>query len=198
MNEDFLKQIQTQFERLQKMYDMNEESADEAELRELMQSDFDGLTDEIWSISKIKKLNYKKIHPKAVAPKYNYPTDSGFDLYSVEEVVIPPFGRALIPTGLVLQFDEGFEIQIRPKSGLAINQGLTVLNTPGTVDQGYTGEIQVIIFNTNDKEVKISEGMKVAQGVLCPVQNGKFVSVEEITDIQNKDRGDKGFGSTGI
>jgi dUTP pyrophosphatase len=119
-------------------------------------------------------------------------------LYSVEEIVIPPFGRALIPTGLVLQFDEGFEIQIRPKSGLAINQGLTVLNTPGTVDQGYTGEIQVIIFNTNDKEVKISEGMKVAQGVLCPVQNGKFVSVEEITDIQNKDRGDKGFGSTGI
>lgn len=198
MEQDFLKQIQTQFERLQKMYDMNEEDADESLLREALQTDFDGLTEELWAMSKVKKLHYKKIHPKAVEPKYNYPTDSGFDLYSVEEVVIPPFGRALVPTGLVLQFDEGFEIQVRPKSGLAINQGLTVLNTPGTVDQGYTGEIQVIIFNTNDKEVKISEGMKIAQGVLCPVQNGKFVSVEEISDIKNKDRGDKGFGSTGI
>lgn len=198
MQDDFLKQIQTQFERLQKMYDMNAEDLEESDLTESIQSDFDGLTEELWAMSKVKKLHYKKIHPKAVAPKYNFPTDSGFDLYSVEEIIIPPFGRALVPTGLVVQFDEGFELQIRPKSGLAINQGLTVLNSPGTVDQGYTGEIQVIVFNTNDKEVKILEGMKVAQGVLCPVQNGKFVSVEEITEVKNKDRGNNGFGSTGI
>ena len=198
MQDDFLKQIQTQFERLQKMYDMNAEDLEGSDLTESIQSDFDGLTEELWAMSKVKKLHYKKIHPKAVAPKYNFPSDSGFDLYSVEEIIIPPFGRALVPTGLVVQFDEGFELQIRPKSGLAINQGLTVLNSPGTVDQGYTGEIQVIVFNTNDKEVKILEGMKVAQGVLCPVQNGKFVSVEEITEVKNKDRGDNGFGSTGI
>jgi dUTP pyrophosphatase len=81
---------------------------------------------------------------------------------------------------------------------LAIKQGLTVLNTPGTVDQGYTGEIQVIVFNTNNTTVTIQKGMKVAQAVLCPVVQGKFVSLEKVEQIGEKDRGDNGFGSTGI
>ena len=143
-------------------------------------------------------MNIKKINKDAVLPNYNYPSDSGFDLYSTEDIIIPPFGRALVPTGLVVQFDEGLELQIRPKSGLAINQGLTVLNTPGTVDQGYTGEIQVIIFNTNNHNVTITKGMKIAQGVLCPVVNGKFVKIIEVDSLESRDRGNKGFGSTGI
>jgi dUTP pyrophosphatase len=143
-------------------------------------------------------LRFVKCHPDAVSPKYNYPTDSGFDLFSTQEILLPPFGRALVPTGLKVSFDEGLELQIRPKSGLAINQGITVLNTPGTVDAGYTGEIKVIVFNTNNHDFTITKGMKVAQGVFAPVLNGRFVNFETVNEILEKDRGDNGFGSTGI
>ena len=144
------------------------------------------------------KLLVKRIHPDAVLPKYVYPSDSGFDLHSTEEITISAFGRALIPTGLQVQFGEGLEIQVRTKSGLAINQGLMVLNSPGTVDQGYSGEIKVPIFNANDGMVTIKKGMKVAQAVLCPVLNGKFVSIEEVDKLSETDRGANGFGSSGI
>jgi dUTP pyrophosphatase len=143
-------------------------------------------------------LKVKKLNPDAVLPKYNYPSDSGFDLHSVEDIIIPAFGRAFVPTGLSFQFSEGLEIQVRTKSGLAINQGLMVLNSPGTVDQGYSGEIKVIIFNTNNATVTIPKGMKVAQAVLCPVLNGKFVDLVEVDTFEETDRGSNGFGSTGI
>jgi len=116
----------------------------------------------------------------------------------VEEINIPPFGRALIPTGIKLSIPEEYEIQIRPKSGLALNQGLTVLNTPGTVDSGYVGEIKVIVFNTNNATVTVSKGMKIAQAVLCPVMCGKYVSIELMDNVGDKDRMDNGFGSTGL
>lgn len=144
------------------------------------------------------RLKFTKIHPDAVEPKYNYETDSGFDLHSIEEVEIAPFGRKLIRTGLKFSIPNGCEIQVRPKSGLALKQGLTVLNTPGTVDQGYTGEIMVIVFNANAVSFKIEKGMKIAQAVLCPVYNGKMVDLHQVIEIDEKDRGDKGFGSTGI
>ena len=143
-------------------------------------------------------LGFVKLHPDAITPKYNYETDSGFDLHSVEEVVIPPFGRALVPTGISFDIKDGYEIQVRSKSGLAINQGLMILNSPGTVDNGYTGEVKGIIFNTNNHPVTITKGMKIGQAVLCPVVNGKWVELVEKNKINNKDRGDKGFGSTGI
>jgi dUTP pyrophosphatase len=143
-------------------------------------------------------LGYKKLHSDAVAPKYNYPSDSGFDLYSTEEVILEPFGRALIPTGLSFDIKDGFEIQVRSKSGLAINQGLMCLNSPGTVDNGYTGEVKVILFNTNNTEFKVTKGMKVAQAVLCPVVNGSWVDLQEKDEVSDKDRADNGFGSTGI
>ena len=145
-----------------------------------------------------RKINFEVVSDKVVYPKYAYPSDSGFDLHSIEELTIPSFGRSLVRTGLKFSFDEGFELQIRPKSGLALKQGLTVLNTPGTVDQGYTGEVQVIVFNTTDKPVTITEGMKIAQAVLCPVMPGKYVTFEQVVNILDKDRGDNGFGSTGI
>ena len=143
-------------------------------------------------------LKFVKCHPDAVSPSYNYPTDSGFDLHSILEIVIPPFGRALIPTGLKFDIDEGYELQVRTKSGLAINHGLIVLNSPGTVDCGYTGEVQVIVFNTNQTEFIITKGMKVAQAVLSPVVNGRWVQLMEVENVIEKDRGDNGFGSTGI
>jgi len=143
-------------------------------------------------------LNFAKNNNDAVSPYYNYETDSGFDLYSVVDVTIEPFGRALIPTGLSFDIKDGYEIQVRSKSGLALNQGLMVLNSPGTIDNGYTGEVKVIIFNTNPNPIKITNGMKIAQAVICPVINGKWVNIQQVDVIEDKDRNSNGFGSTGI
>jgi dUTP pyrophosphatase len=143
-------------------------------------------------------LNYTKLNSDAVTPKYNYDSDSGFDLYSTEQVIIEGFGRALVPTGLSFDIGETHEIQVRSKSGLAINEGLMVLNSPGTVDSGYNGEIKVIIFNTNKNQYIIPKGMKIAQAVLCPVVGGLWVNLVESNSIKNKERGSNGFGSTGI
>ena len=129
---------------------------------------------------------------------YNYDSDSGFDLYSSEEVVIPSLGRALVPTGVNFQIPKDFEIQIRPKSGLALNYGLTVLNTPGTIDEGYTGEVKVIVFNTSSESVTITKGMKIAQAVVARCITGRWVILEKAEKIKSGDRGDNGFGSTGI
>jgi dUTP pyrophosphatase len=156
-----------------------------------IQSEFDDYTPKL-------ELGYTKLHDDAVEPKYNYESDSGFDLHSTEEIVIPPFGRALVPTGISLDINDGFEVQVRSKSGLALNQGLMCLNSPGTVDNGYTGEVKAIIFNTNKEPFTITKGMKVAQAVLCPVVNGKWVELVQKGTIENKERGENGFGSTGI
>jgi dUTP pyrophosphatase len=143
-------------------------------------------------------LGFTKLHLDAVTPSYNYASDSGFDLYSVEDVTIEGLGRGLVPTGLSFDIKDGYEIQVRSKSGLAINQGLMCLNSPGTVDNGYTGEVKVIIFNTNKEPFTITKGMKVAQAVLCPVVNGGWVYLDEKNEVAKKDRNDNGFGSTGI
>jgi dUTP pyrophosphatase len=168
------------------------------DIKEEFGVDIKELEKEFENYSPKRDLEYVKINSDAVDPKYAYESDSGFDLYSTIEYDLPEFGRALIPTGLKFDIPEGFEIQVRPKSGLAINQGLTVLNTPGTVDSGYLGEIKVIVFNTNKHSVKISKGMKIAQAVLCPVVNGKWVNLVEKSQLGTKDRNDAGFGSTGI
>ena len=143
-------------------------------------------------------LGFTKLHLDAVTPSYNYASDSGFDLYSVEDVTIEGLGRGLVPTGLSFDIKDGYEIQVRSKSGLAINQGLMCLNSPGTVDNGYTGEVKVIIFNTNKEPFTITKGMKVAQAVLCAVVNGGWVYLDEKNEVTKKDRNDNGFGSTGI
>jgi dUTP pyrophosphatase len=156
-----------------------------------IQSEFDDYTPKL-------ELGYTKLHEDAVVPKYNYESDSGFDLHSTEEIIIPPFGRVLVPTGISLDINDGFEVQVRSKSGLALNQGLMCLNSPGTVDNGYTGEVKVIIFNTNKDPFTITKGMKVAQAVLCPVVNGKWVELVQKGTINSKERGENGFGSTGI
>jgi len=131
-------------------------------------------------------------------PHYEYSSDSGFDLRASEEVWIQPNSRALIPTGIRLDISESYEVQIRSKSGLALNQGLFVLNSPGTIDSGYQGEIKVILFNTTNERVKIQKGQKIAQAVLCPVICGKFINLIQVEKIEDKDRNTNGFGSTGL
>jgi dUTP pyrophosphatase len=132
------------------------------------------------------------------SPEYAYESDSGFDLRSSEDIIVKSFGRCLVPTGMRFDIPDGYEIQVRSKSGLALNQGLMVLNSPGTVDSGYQGEVKVIIFNTNSEEIKIEKGQKIAQAVLCPVVNGKWVNLINVSEISKKDRNDNGFGSTGL
>jgi len=191
-------EIEKQFEKIQSELGIQPEEEYQKELEDMLGLSFEDMENEINQMAKTRTIKVELVHENAVLPKYSYPSDSGFDLHATEEVIIGPFGRALIPTGIKVSFEEGYEIQVRPKSGLAIKQGLTVLNTPGTVDQGYTGEIQVIVFNTNNTTVTIPKGMKVGQCVLCPVVQGKYVNIQQVRQIEDKDRGNNGFGSTGI
>lgn len=160
--------------------------------------DLDELEEEMNDYTPQLEMGFMKSHPDSVDPKYIYNSDSGFDLYSTEEIWIHPFDRKLIPTGLHVDIPEGYELQVRSKSGLALKQGLMVLNSPGTVDQGYLGEIQVILFNTTNERIKIEKGQKVAQAVLCPVVSGKWIKLIEKPELGEKDRNNNGFGSTGI
>lgn len=131
-------------------------------------------------------------------PEYAYESDSGFDLKSTEDIWIQANDRKLISTGLRFDIPLGYEIQVRSKSGLALNKGLFVLNSPGTVDSGYQGEVKVILFNTTNERIKIEKGQKIGQAVLCPVLNGKWVDLVNVEEIGEKDRNNKGFGSTGL
>ena len=174
---------------------MSETNTDENELL-ISNEVLEQLGDEMENMVYKVELNYSSKEGRLLS--YNYESDSGFDLYSTEQITIPAFGRALIPTGIVLDIPEGFEVQIRSKSGLALNQGLMVLNSPGTIDQGYIGEIKIILFNTNNHQVIVERGMKVAQAVLSNVVSGKFVTLNKIENVEQKERGSNGFGSTGI
>ena len=191
-------EIVKQFEKLKFDAGIEPDENYQKELEGILGIDFDDLDEQLDLNAKSILVEVELVHKDAVFPKYAYPSDSGFDLHSTEDLEVGPFGRILVPTGIKVSFPEGHEIQVRPKSGLAIKQGLTVLNTPGTVDQGYTGEIQVIVFNTNNHSVMIPKGMKVGQAVLCPVLNGKFVKLTQVNALGEKDRGVNGFGSTGI
>ena len=179
-----------------------DEAIDDSDIEAFMQNMFGITMDEYSStlenVMKSKTLGYKKLSPDAVEPKYNFEKDSGFDLYSIEDISLGGMSRVIIGTGLAFNIPDGYEIQIRPKSGLAINYGLTVLNTPSTIDGGYVGEVKVILFNTSRETYEVKKGMKIAQAVLCPVQQGKYVNLENIDELPNTDRGSDGFGSTGL
>lgn len=197
---EILNDIQNHFKKIQEESGVDVDNDDEyqRELEELIGMTYEEMNEDALKTIKTKNLKVELLNGDAKFPEYAYPSDSGFDLYSTVEVILQPFGRALVPTGIKLSIPDEYEIQVRPKSGLAINQGLTVLNTPGTVDSGYNGEIKVIIFNTNNISVTIPKGMKVAQAVLCPVVNGKYVNLIQVDEINDGERGDNGFGSTNI
>jgi dUTP pyrophosphatase len=166
------------------------------------------------------KLGFKKVHPDAKLPSYAHVGDAGMDVCSVEDVELRPFTPTLVKTGLIAEIPLGYEIQVRPRSGLALKQGVTVFNTPGTVDAGYRAEIgiiliwspQSIVYNSNldgktrvfeyiprNKEEEfhktIHKGDRIAQLVLAPVTKAEVVEVTEVSDTE---RGTGGFGSTGV
>jgi dUTP pyrophosphatase len=135
------------------------------------------------------------IHPQAKVPNYANPGDAGADIYAVESVTLEPLQRGAVATGLCVEVPEGYEIQIRPKSGLALNYGITVLNSPGTIDAGYRGEVKVILINLGSEPYPIQPGQKIAQMVIAPVVMGNFV---ETTSLSQTQRSTGGFGSTGL
>jgi len=175
----------------------NLDMSDPEKMFESMGIDMEQLNKDFMDSHKPKiKLEYS-FKSENSKPEYAYETDSGFDLRSNKKITLGPLERDLVPTGLFVNIPEGYEIQVRPKSGLAIKKGLSVVNTPGTVDQGYTGEIQVILINLSNETHTIEIGDKIAQAVLCPVVPGKYVDLVQINKVTNKDRGENGFGSTG-
>jgi len=141
------------------------------------------------------KIKIKKVHEKAIVPKYARKGDAGMDVYSVEGLIVKSKERKLISTGLSFEIPEGFEIQVRPKSGLALNHGLTIVNTPGTLDSGYRGELKVILLNTGENDYEIKPGEKIAQIVLARYEQAE---IEEVSELSDSERGAGGFGSTGL
>jgi len=141
------------------------------------------------------KLKVKKISDKAKLPEYAHPGDAGMDVFSNEEILLRSGESALVKTGIKIELPENTEAQVRPRSGLALKEGITVLNTPGTIDEGYRGEVGVILINHSKKDFLITEGMKIAQMVISPVHRAEVIEVDELSDTI---RGTGGFGSTGV
>jgi dUTP pyrophosphatase len=140
------------------------------------------------------KLKIYRLSQLAHLPKYEHIDDSGLDLNTIEDVAILPGESKLISTGIAIELPENTEAQIRPRSGLALKHQITVLNTPGTIDEGYRGEIGVILINHGKKIFQVTKGMKIAQMVIAPVIR---VEIEEISQLSDTKRGTGGFGSTG-
>lgn len=143
---------------------------------------------------KIKRLPHAEGLP---LPKYATPGSVGMDLLAAiyEPLVIKPMERCLVPTGIAIELPEGYEAQVRPRSGLALKHGITLLNTPGTIDWDYRGEIKVVLINLGQEDFTINRGDRIAQLVVCPVVKVEWEEVEELNQTQ---RSDGGFGSTGI
>ncbi|MCP8617069.1 dUTP diphosphatase [Salirhabdus salicampi] len=139
-------------------------------------------------------VKVKYTHPDARLPYQANKGDAGFDLFSIEETTIKPGETALISTGIMLELPNGTEAQVRPRSGLAIKHSVTVLNSPGTIDEGYRGEVKVILINHGKQDFKVEKHMRIAQMVVASVANVNLVQAYELT---NSERGEGGFGSSG-
>lgn len=139
-------------------------------------------------------LTIIKLHEAAIIPHYAHPGDAGLDLFSVDELEILPGETKLVKTGIAIALPPNTEAQIRPRSGLALKNSLTVLNSPGTIDSGYRGEIGIILINHGKKAFQVLPEMKIAQMVIAPVVRAKITVVSELDDTS---RGSSGFGSTG-
>jgi dUTP pyrophosphatase len=142
-------------------------------------------------------LKISRIDPKVQLPQYASDGAAGMDLRAFldADLSIPPLGRAKIPTGLQIEIPEGFEAQVRPRSGLAVKFGVTVLNSPGTIDSDYRGNVDVILVNLGAETFIVKNGDRIAQMVICPVLRAALAEVQELSATG---RGGGGFGSTGI
>lgn len=136
----------------------------------------------------------KKLREDAILPAYAGSGDSGADLFTPEEVTVKAGERILIKTGIAIALPDGYEAQVRSKSGLALKKGLMVLNSPGTVDNLYRGDVGVIMYNSSNEDHTFAAGDKIAQLVIVPVEQSNFEIVDELDET---DRGGNGFGSTG-
>jgi dUTP pyrophosphatase len=142
------------------------------------------------------KIQIKRLSNDVLIPKYETSGSSGMDLaaHIVEDIIINPGDTALVPTGFSLSIPQGYEVQIRPRSGLAAKKGITVLNTPGTIDSDYRGEVKVLLINLSKEKFIVKNSERIAQIVVCPVEQ---VRLEEVQELSETDRGNGGFGSTG-
>ncbi len=143
------------------------------------------------------KLPIKRLDPDLPLPKYAKPGDAGCDLLAAENVTLQPGGgRALVPTGIALAIPEGYAGFVQPRSGIAVKNGVTCLNTPGLIDSGYRGELKVLLVNTDpDSPFEVVRGERIAQLV---IQKIEVVEFEERDDLPSTERGEGGFGSTGV
>jgi dUTP pyrophosphatase len=140
-------------------------------------------------------VRVKRLSPDAQIPKAARKGDVAFDLYSVIDYELRPGEWFAVPTGIAVEIPSGYEGQVRPRSGLALKEGISVLNTPGTIDSGYRGEVKTIMINHNNESFKVTKGMRISQLAIRPVPEVEFI---EVDDLSETDRGDGGFGSTGI
>ena len=142
------------------------------------------------------KILIKRLSKQVSLPKYETSGSSGMDLAANIDtnINIDPGKSAIIPTGLALSIPKGFEVQIRPRSGLAAKQKISVLNTPGTIDADYRGEIKVILINLGHEPFRVEKGLRIAQMVVCPMVQAQL---KEVDDLNQTERGKGGFGSTG-
>lgn len=140
-------------------------------------------------------IKVKRLHPDAKLPAYAHPGDAGMDLHACESATLEPGQTRLIRTGLALELPPSTEAQVRPRSGLALKHQITVLNTPGTIDEGYRGEVGVILINHGHTAFQVEPSMKIAQLVIQPVLHAVCEEVEALSDTR---RGVGGFGSTGL
>jgi len=143
------------------------------------------------------QIRVKKLHSQAIVPVYMTEHAAGMDLCTVvdEPVVLAPGERALLPTGLAMEIPPGYEGQVRPRSGLALKKGIALVNSPGTIDADYRGEIGIIIINHGSEPVEIMPGDRVAQLIVAPVTRAVLIEVEDLTDTG---RNSGGFGHTGV
>jgi dUTP pyrophosphatase len=141
------------------------------------------------------RVRFVKDHENATLPVYGTAGAAGADVYSVTEYKIEPGQHTLVDTGLKCDIPEGFELQVRPRSGLALKNKITVLNSPGTIDSDYTGKLGVILMNHSDENFYVKTGDRIAQIVLAPVVQAVFTWIE---DTKSTERGSEGFGSTGV
>ncbi len=140
------------------------------------------------------ELKIRRLNPGAIIPAYAHPGDSGLDLHASEDAVLEPGVAHLVPTGVAIELPEATEAQVRPRSGLALKHSVTVLNTPGTIDEGYRGEVGVVLINHGPTAFQVTRGMRIAQLV---VQKRWTVDVVEVDGLTDTTRGAGGFGSTG-
>jgi len=140
-------------------------------------------------------LKIKRLSPDAQIPRYAHPDDSGMDLASTAAAVLKPGEWTLVPTGLAIELPPGTEAQIRPRSGLAARHAVTIANTPATIDEGYRGELKIIVINLGKTDFEIMKGMRIAQMVICPVIRPEITECDEFTETT---RAASGFGSTGV